>query len=84
MNKDVANLLRGYKMMNEFTESERMAALPYLTIEDARIRYIDLCQVWEQSKKSGGDLRLLDQLKIEEVVRRRRYLDHIIIQEKKV
>ncbi|PIU60827.1 MAG: hypothetical protein COS84_11970 [Armatimonadetes bacterium CG07_land_8_20_14_0_80_40_9] len=79
MNKEVANLLQGYKKMNELTEKERITLLPTLTIEDARSRYIDLCQVWEQSKRSSGDLQLLDQLKIEENVKRRHSIDRLTL-----
>ena len=79
MNKEVANLLQGYKKMNELTEKERITLLPTLTIEDARSRCIDLCQVWEQSKRSSGDLQLLDQLKVEENVKRRRSLDRLTL-----
>ncbi|MDI6734901.1 MAG: hypothetical protein QME42_01685 [bacterium] len=78
MNKNICNLLQGYEKMNEFVEAERIVGLPALTIEEAKARYIQLCMVWEESKKrKNGNLKLLDRLKIEDMVKRRGIMDRI-------
>ena len=83
LKKDIAFMIEGFKKINEFTEAERVASLPNLTVEETRRRYIDLCEVWERSGKIQGALGLLDQLKIEEVVERRRLLGRIAATKRK-
>jgi hypothetical protein len=78
MNKNICNLLQGYEKMNEFVDAERIALLPTLTIEEAKAKYIQLCLVWEKTKKrESGNLKLLDRLKIEDMVKRRGIMNRL-------
>jgi len=62
---EVLEYLQGYALANEFLEAERMRELAWMTHEESRAVFDQLCEVWERSgSKAGGHLDALDELRL--------------------
>ncbi|MCK4357863.1 MAG: hypothetical protein KAW92_03845 [Candidatus Cloacimonetes bacterium] len=78
LNKELT--LKWYKGLNEygkFTENERKKTLPKLTVEESYKQYLSLFSIWEQMRKQQKNINLLNKLKIDFLVHRRRIFDKL-------
>ena len=64
--------LRGRAEAAQFMERERMERLARLRPEEARRIYDEFCQLWEKTARKEATLEILDRLKIEDLLARRR------------
>ena len=69
----VRQTLRGYARADKFTLSEELAWAAQLTREQARMLFIELCQVWEHGgERAGGNRQAIERLRIAETIRSQR------------
>ncbi len=68
----VRQMLRGYQAVNQFTDAEERALAIRLTPSQARARFIELCQVWEQDGARMQHVQVAERLRIAETIRAQR------------
>jgi hypothetical protein len=72
----VLQTIRGYEEVNRITESERIARLRNMTVQESMEIFRDLYRVWGAlGAKTGGDLERLNRRRLEETLDLRRKLN---------
>ena len=68
---------KGLSTFNQFVDEERKNRLSKLTVEESYKQYLALCSIWERMQKQQENKEILDKLKIDFLIYRRKIFDKL-------
>lgn len=78
---DIYEIVEGYKLAEDVNRKKRLSALKSMSPKESFSIYKELWMIWESSKKTGN-IKALDELKINYLIERRKSFDCLSLREK--